>query len=1219
MASCVTNEDGVDYNCSGTIIPAYENASFKQTVTVSISDGINTSEKSFTLFLDREAPVLSDAMQTVSLASADAYHQIDLTFDSITSATAANCYAIDYCYLINDGFVDEWGFSNKPLWLSCIEQTSAEYGSRLLHCNGQPPMGAAGSFQMQITAYQNKGTVYEKNDSMILTLDVLAVDSVPDAFSFTTQNDIERDTLTESNTVTLSGLTGYASLSLDKGEYRRNGGAWTSVAASNIINGDSIQLRLSASGEYSTATTAILNIGGVSASFTLNTLADPAANDSTPDSFSFNVLLDQSRDQLVESNAITVSGITIDADVTVLNGEFKIDSGNWSSQPAQISNGQTVTLRHTTSSSYSADVVSTLNIGGVSAEFRSTTLALVAPLLSAAGPISEPAINSLFEFTPVNSGGEIASWGVANKPAWASFDSASGRLSGTVDSADTFTIEITAINATGSDTFTATVNVQPDEPPYINGYATSCSIDDDVCDFSFSDNASWRSAVTLVTIGEQYGSGAVTTLNSPDDYELSAGQLRLKINATNNMVKQGGNWQIVISASGYNNTTSEFMLDSGTSTVGALSVTPAFAVGQVSTVTSVITNRFGIPSSYANVDVSLAVKNLTPDIDEVYKSADNPDAEWNALTTTTSMSDDSGNLSLLIKIPGCVSTGDGFQLTVGSQMVEYLNNAGACIDVDWSTRKREIFNGGDMAPVVDSLGNSYRLYTTNADFEGNVHSGDDGFYDLYLVKFDRNGEQKWVKLLANGDGWLFSRVVTMLIDNDKIYIAGWTKIDMDGTGSETALGETDIFVSSLDTDGNVQWLRQFGSTVSDSLYDMAIHNSKLYLLSQVGLTSGDSISADNTVLYTLDMDGTNLQTLMDSSSAVELIDNTTESYKFMRIDGTGNIYLVHGNDVAKYDSSGTMIEVSVPLTYNIRSMVLTDHSLCVTSASKDSNNIDVQQLTCMNTDDLYVRWSQQIESNAPYTHGSNSSAFVAERQGVIYTFLGSEEEIFYDSNLAETPAYTLNLIAFNEDDGDMINHKSWPAETRSDAYAESAGIFVNADGNIFLNGRVKHKFDGTFQIGYIQLSGSVQYPQNGILMKTSLPAAANPIALSGVTRSQYQQVVTDHDHALQWDDGWNVTGYGGDWSVADGTCPTLTWAGHEDWRLPTDVELMRGVEYTPQEGSVFQYFYTLANNVYLWTSVEPDTGYHFAVRPQGPDVAPSDNSEYHSFRCVRDN
>jgi hypothetical protein len=1216
-ASCVNNQDGDDYNCSGTIVPAYENASFKQTVTVTVSDGINVSHKSFTLFLDREAPVLNDSMQTIALATPETYQMINMTFDSSTSASATNCSGVDYCYLINDGFVDEWAFDNKPSWLSCVEQASIGYGSKLLHCTGQPPMGAAGTYQMQITAYQNRATDYEKSDNMILTLDVRAPDSVPNAFSFSTQNDVERDTLTESNTVTLYGLTGYAALSLDKGEYRRNGGAWTSAAASNIVNGDTIQLRLTSSSEYSTASTATLTVGGVSAGFTLNTKADPTVNDSTPDSFNFIALTDQALNQLVESNTITVSGISIAADVTVSNGEFKIDDGSWSSLSATINNGQTVTLRHTTSADYASDVVSSLNIGGVSAEFRSTTQALLAPVLSSDGAIAEPVMGGDFDFTPLNSGGEIASWSITNKPNWASFDSASGRLSGIVDSLDSFSIEITATNATGSDTFTATVNVQSDDAPYINGYATNCSIDDDFCDFAFTDNAGWRSAVNQITIGEQYGGGSVTVLTSPDDYELSEGRLRLKINATNNMVKQGGNWHISISSNGYVDTGADFMLDSGTPSVGTLSVSPAFAVGQVSTISAAVTNRLNVPSRYADVDVSLLVKNLTHDIDEVYKTAYTLESSWSELSSSTVSTDDSGNLSLLLKIPGCVSASDGFQLTIGTQVLEYLNSVGDCIDIDWTQRKRETFYTGGMAPVADSQGNSYRLYFTTADFEGNVHTGGDGFYDLYLVKFDRNGEQKWVKLLANGDGSLFSKVVSMQIDNDQIYITGLTTIDMDGAGSEALLGETDIFVTRLDTDGNIQWLRQFGSALSDAPYDMTIHNSKLYLISKVGFATGDSTSPDNTVLYTLDMDGTNLQTLMDSSSAVELIDNTSEPYNFMRIDAAGNIYLVHGDDVDKYDSSGTLLEVSAPLSFYIKSMVLTDHSVCVATTSKDVNNIEVERVTCMNTDDLYVRWSQQIESNAPYTHGSNSSAFLAQRDGVIYTFLSSEKEIFYDYNLADTPSYTLNLIAFNEDDGDMINHKSWPTETRTDAYAVSAGIFVNTNGNIFLNGRVIHKFEGTFQIGYIQVSQSIQYPQNSILMKTTLPAGSNSVALSGMTRSLYSQIVTDHDHALQWDDGWNASDWG-NWSGADSACSSSTWGGFDDWRLPTDVELSRGGIYTPQEDTIFQYYNTQANNLYLWTSVAVDSVLHIAVRPQGPLAEGLEDSHETDYRCVRD-
>ena len=1212
-ARCETTQEGHG-SCSGSIIPDYENASFKQNITVSVSDGLYTSERNFSLFLDREAPLLIDSAQTVPLVTPEAYQLVDMTFDSATSASSMNCTNTSYCYLINNGFVDAWDWVNKPAWLSCVEQTSAAYGSQLLRCIGQPPVGQAGSYMMQINAYQAKGSAYQKAASMMMTLNVAEPDVQPDAFSFPTQSDTALDTLLESAPITVYGLTGYATLSLDQGEYwRSSSGLWSSAAASNIVNGEIIKLRLQSSTEFSTATTANLTLGGIAGSFTLNTKADPNANDSTPDAFSFTALTGQPRAQLVASNTVTVSGIWIASPVTVSNGEYQIGTGGWTSQPAQLENGQAVAVRHTTSDSFATEVVTRLTIGGVSAEFRSTTLALLAPVLSTSTAIVEPVINTLFEFTPINTGGDIASWSIVNKPAWASFDSATGQLTGIVDSLNSFSIEITASNATGSDTFIASVNVQSDNAPIINGYASSCSIDNDWCDFSFSDNPGWRASVNRLTIGAPYGIDAPVVLFSPNDYELSAGNLRLKINAINNMVKQGGNYQLLISATGYSDSSVDFMLDGGAAVVGTFSVTPAFSAGQVSTVSAQVTNRFGIPFSYAEVITELNIKNLTPNIDEVYKARESQQAAWQALTLTSFYSDSTGNVSFQLGLPGCISIDDGFQLNMGAQSVQYLNSASDCIDVDWINREAYI----DLGHIAeDSQGNSYMVYSSNTDFAGIIHLGASTLNDLYLVKLDRNGEQRWVRAIATNS---FETVASLVIVNDEIYIAGSTGTDgdIDGAGDQIALGMNDQFVVKYNTSGDRLWTRQFGTALNDSVYIMATYNNQLYLISKVGFTN-EAPAPANTAMYTLSLDGTSLQMVMDNTTSTALIDRVAGSYSFMQIDAAGNFYLVEGNDVYKFNNNGLQLQQSKALSKNIDAMVLTDNALCVASDAADINATAAVKISCFNTSDLDLRWEKLIESNAPYLHEANSNARLAVRDNVVYALLSSSAEIYYDATLSETPNQTLNLIAFNADDGSELNHQSWITEVRSDALVMADEVSIGSTGNIYLKGRVTHTFNSSLQIGYIQVAGAIQYPQNTFLIKTSLAATATPLPLTGLTRSGFTNVVTDHDHALQWDDDFSSEDTTATWSLANNACQTKVMAGYTDWRLATDVELQRGAAYTPQEGSRFVNYNPVDWWYYYWTGLENSPGWHVAIKPQGPLADAFDDNDWLNFRCVRD-
>jgi len=86
----------------------------------------------------------------------------------------------------------------------------------------------------------------------------------------------------------------------------------------------------------------------------------------TPDAFSFMDKTGVSLSTLITSNAISVSGLSsnISVPVSVSGGEYKVNSGAWTSGPGLVQNGDQVAVRHTSSGSYSTQTTTTLTIGG---------------------------------------------------------------------------------------------------------------------------------------------------------------------------------------------------------------------------------------------------------------------------------------------------------------------------------------------------------------------------------------------------------------------------------------------------------------------------------------------------------------------------------------------------------------------------------------------------------------------------------------------------------------------------------------------------------------------------------------------------------------------------------------------------------------------------------------------------------------------------------------
>jgi len=114
--------------------------------------------------------------------------------------------------------------------------------------------------------------------------------------------------------------------------------------------------------------------------------------DTTPDPFTFTDVTGVPLSTVQTSNAITVTGITAPAPITIVSGTYEVNnSGTFTSSAGTVNNGDTVRVRHTSAATPSTAVNTALTIGGVADTFTSTTVA--APngpdLTGAWGPVTQ--------------------------------------------------------------------------------------------------------------------------------------------------------------------------------------------------------------------------------------------------------------------------------------------------------------------------------------------------------------------------------------------------------------------------------------------------------------------------------------------------------------------------------------------------------------------------------------------------------------------------------------------------------------------------------------------------------------------------------------------------------------------------------------------------------------------------------------------------------------
>lgn len=93
-----------------------------------------------------------------------------------------------------------------------------------------------------------------------------------------------------------------------------------------------------------------------------------------PDPFTFTAQTGVGLSTVATSNAITVTGSTSSPTISISGGSYAINGGAYTSASGTVSNGNTVTVRQTSSASYGTLTAATLTIGGVVGTFNVTTL-----------------------------------------------------------------------------------------------------------------------------------------------------------------------------------------------------------------------------------------------------------------------------------------------------------------------------------------------------------------------------------------------------------------------------------------------------------------------------------------------------------------------------------------------------------------------------------------------------------------------------------------------------------------------------------------------------------------------------------------------------------------------------------------------------------------------------------------------------------------------------
>lgn len=199
----------------------------------------------------------------------------------------------------------------------------------------------------------------------------------------------------------------------------------------------------------------------------------------------------------------------------------------------------------------------------------------------------------------------------------------------------------------------------------------------------------------------------------------------------------------------------------------------------------------------------------------------------------------------------------------------------------------------DDEPRDVKTDNSGNIYIVGGTFGSLFGTNNSRFTDLFIVKYDSNGNTLWSKQLGTSSSQDYAHGVTIDSSNN-VYVVGFTQN-----------GDTDIIVYKFDSNGNAVWDKQFGTAYSDMALGAAIDNSDIVYV--IGSTQGSLFStlsgAENYFIMALNSSGISQWSYQSTGFTGS---STTKYYHSavtkVATDSLRNVYIIDSIETRYYTS-----------------------------------------------------------------------------------------------------------------------------------------------------------------------------------------------------------------------------------------------------------------------------------------------------------------------------
>jgi hypothetical protein len=328
----------------------------------------------------------------------------------------------------------------------------------------------------------------------------------------------------------------------------------------------------------------------------------------------------------------------------------------------------------------------------------------------------------------------------------------------------------------------------------------------------------------------------------------------------------------------------------------------------------------------------------------------------------------------------------------------------------------ESYDGGNV--VTD--GSNYYLYGT---FSGTMQLQTDtvnslGLYDFYIIKYDNDGDELWVKAFGGDNGTDQFESFDIAYDSvsNNLYLTGvfYGTLQLD-TINLTASTSANNFIAKMDVNGNFLWAKNAWIKINSNLIS-DVPRPSIYIR---------------------------------SDGIVYLFATLTDSALF---DG---ITIAAGGCLAKFTSNGNCFSVRdiTPPMQVKPNIGFLEKDLIMYANFRQTFEIDTATLVSNGDYDIFI---SRADSNGSikwikqFGFGSTDviSQVAIDNSNNIYVVAGFNDSISFDGHIFYNTTNDILLLKFNED-GNFI----WGRQTNANGNIESANsIAVDGEGNCYITG-----------------------------------------------------------------------------------------------------------------------------------------------------------------------